>query len=174
MENIKVKELLDAVNGKVLNGNIEDKYILSVATDSRQEMNNGLFVAIKGENTDGHRYIKDAVKNGAVVVLVSEKPKEFMTGIIYIKVQDTIKSLQDLASWYRLNFNIPVVAVTGSVGKTTTKDMIASVLKMKYNVLKTEGNFNSEIGTYFKNNIFDVLKDVFSINAKLKGVHDNA
>jgi len=146
MENIKIEDVVLAVKGKVLSGNIENKYVSSIATDSRTNMPNGLFVAIKGENTDGHKYIESATRNGAVAVLVSDDTQEYIDDVVYIKVDDTIKGLQDLASWYRLKFNIPVVAITGSVGKTTTKDMIASVLEMEYKVLKTEGNFNSEIG----------------------------
>ncbi|MBQ8043998.1 MAG: UDP-N-acetylmuramoyl-tripeptide--D-alanyl-D-alanine ligase, partial [Clostridia bacterium] len=146
MEDIKIEDVVLAVRGKVLSGNSENIYISSVATDSRENMLNGLFVAIKGENTNGHKYIWDAIQNGAIAILVSEEQQDYIEDIVYIKVEDTIKSLQDLASWYRLKFNIPVVAITGSVGKTTTKDMIASVLETEYKVLKTEGNFNSEIG----------------------------
>ena len=146
MEKIQIQDVVKAVNGEILNGSIENKYISSVATDSRENMNNGLFVAIKGEKTDGHKYIKNAVENGAVSVFISDELDEYLDNVVYIKVKDTIKALQDLATWYRLKFNIPVIAITGSVGKTTTKDMIASVLSQKYKVLKTQGNFNSDIG----------------------------
>lgn len=146
MEPIKLEDVLSAVKGKILSGNLENKHILSVAIDSRENMPSGLFVAIKGENTDGHKYIEAAAKNGAVAALVSSEQEVYLKDIVYIKVEDTIKGLQDLASWYRMQFNIPVIAVTGSVGKTTTKDMIASVLQTKYNVLKTAGNYNSETG----------------------------
>ena len=146
MEAIKLYDVIEAVKGTVLSGEIEDKQILSVATDSRENMSQGLFVAIKGENTDGHKYIESAKLNGAIAALVSDELDEYIDDVVYIKVDDTIKGLQDLATWYRKQFNIPVVAITGSVGKTTTKDMIASVLERKYNVLKTQGNLNSEIG----------------------------
>ncbi len=146
MENIKLEEVILAVKGKVLSGAIEDKKISSVATDSRVKMTDGLFVAIKGENTDGHQYIDGAIQNGAVAILISDEQEKYIQDIVYIKVEDTVQGLQDLATAYRSKFNIPVVAITGSVGKTTTKDMIASVLKEKYNVLKTEGNLNSDIG----------------------------
>ena len=146
METIKLQNVVNAVQGTVLSGDINNKQILSVATDSRETMPQGLFVAIKGENTDGHKYIGGASKNGAIAALVSDELDEYIEGVVYIKVQDTIKGLQDLATWYRSLFNIPVVAITGSVGKTTTKDMVSSVLERKYNVLKTQGNLNSEIG----------------------------
>lgn len=146
MEQIKLEDVVRYVNGKVLSGDVKNKTILAIATDSRVNLESGLFVAIKGENTDGHKYIAGAVQNGAIAVLVSDEPQEYIEGIVYIQVVDSVKALQDLATAYRLKFNIPIVAVTGSVGKTTTKDMIASVLATKYKVLKTEGNFNSEIG----------------------------
>ena len=146
MERIRIQDVVKAVNGEILKGNIENKYISSVATDSRETMYNGLFVAIKGEKTDGHKYIRNAVENGAVSVFISDELDEYLDNVVYIKVKDTIKALQDLATWYRLKFNIPVIAITGSVGKTTTKDMIATVLAKKYKVLKTQGNFNSDIG----------------------------
>ncbi len=146
METIKLIDVIKAVQGTVISGEVEEKQILSVATDSRENMPQGLFIAIKGENTDGHKYVEGAAKNGAIAILVSEELEEYIDGIVYIKVEDTIKGLQDLATWYRSQFNIPVVAITGSVGKTTTKDMVSSVLKRKYNVLKTQGNLNSEIG----------------------------
>ena len=146
MEAINLNDVIKAVQGTVLSGKIEAKQILSVATDSRDNMLQGLFVAIKGENTDGHKYIEGAAKNGAIAALVSDGLNEYVDDVVYIKVQDTVKGLQDLAAWYRDQFNIPVVAITGSVGKTTTKDMVSSVLERKYNILKTQGNLNSEIG----------------------------
>ena len=146
MEKIYVKDIIEVVDGIVLSGDIASKYILSVATDSREKFNNGLFIAIKGENTDGHLYIKNAVENGAICVFVTEELTEYIEDVVYIKVKDSIDALKALATWYRLKFNIPIVAVTGSVGKTTTKDMIASVLEKKYDTLKTKGNLNSDIG----------------------------
>ena len=146
MEAITLQDVVLAVNGQVIKGNITNKEILSVATDSREAMSNGLFVAIKGENTDGHKYIEGAAKNGAIATLISDEPSGFVEDVVYIKVENSIKALQDLASWYRLRFDVPFVAITGSVGKTTTKDMISSVLERKYNILKTKGNLNSEIG----------------------------
>ena len=145
MEDILIKDIIAEVGGQILSGDI-NCMISSVATDSRTKMLNGLFIAIKGENTDGHKYIQNAVDNGAVAVIVTDDVEEYIDGVVYIKVEDAIQALKALATWYRGLFDIKAVAITGSVGKTTTKDMIASVLKVKYNVLKTEGNFNSEIG----------------------------
>lgn len=146
MECIKIEDVISAVKGKLLSGNISEKNISSVAIDSREKMDNGLFIAIKGENTDGHKYIANAAQNGAIAVIVCDEPENYLDNLIYIQVEDSVKALQNLAEFYRSKFSIPVVGITGSVGKTTTKDMISSVLATKYKVLKTEGNFNSEIG----------------------------
>lgn len=146
MEVINLQDVVEAVQGKILSGDVQNKQILSVATDSRVHMPQGLFVAIKGEKLDGHKYIESAKESGAIAALVSQELEQYVDGIVYIKVENTVIGLQDLASWYRNKFNIPVVAITGSVGKTTTKDMIASVLERKYNILKTKENLNSDIG----------------------------
>jgi len=147
MEKISLIEVVDAINGKVVGSSAtENLFVEQVVTDSRTKTSKGLFVAIVGENTDGHNYISMAKENGAVAAVISKELEEYDDNFIYILVENGINALQKLATWYRKKFNIPVVAVTGSVGKTTTKEMIASVLNVKYNVLKTEGNLNSEIG----------------------------
>lgn len=147
MEKISLIEVINAINGKVVGSpTTSTSYIQQVVTDSRIKTVNGLFFAIIGENTDGHNYVSMAKENGAIAAVISKELKEYEQGITYILAEDTIAALKALATWYRTKFNLPVVAVTGSVGKTTTKEMIASVLGVKYNVLKTEGNLNSEIG----------------------------
>lgn len=147
MEKVSLIEVINAVGGKVVGKTTTlDSYIQTVVTDSRVKTINGLFFAIVGENTDGHNYISMAKDNGAVAAVISKELEEYDEEVVYILVDDTIDALSLLATWYRTKFNIPVVAVTGSVGKTTTKEIIASVLGVKYKVLKTEGNLNSEIG----------------------------
>ena len=151
MKQILIEELIKAVNG-VINKNIDTTniYINDVSTDTRTITPGSLFIPIIGENFDGHNFIETAFEKGAKVCL---SEKDIITDGILIKVSDTKKALRDFAQYYRSLFKIPVVAITGSTGKTTTKDMIASVLSQKYNILKTEGNFNNEIGlplTIFK------------------------
>jgi len=147
MEKISLMEVINAINGKVVGTpTTQSSYVQQVVTDSRVKTTNGLFFAIAGENTDGHKYICMAKENGAIAAVISKELEEYEQGITYILVEDTVEALKSLATWYRTKFNISVVAVTGSVGKTTTKEIIASVLGIKYNVLKTEGNLNSEIG----------------------------
>lgn len=124
--------------------------ITGIAIDSRKLQSGDLFVAIKGENFDGHDYAETAVKNGAAIVLSHQKLSD---KIPYLLVENTLTALHQLAKLYKNKFKIPFVAITGSSGKTTTKDMIASILSEKYNVLKTDGNFNNAIGlplTLFK------------------------
>lgn len=147
MEKISLVEVIKAINGKVVGkSTATSSYVQTVVTDSRTKTTDGLFFAIIGENTDGHNYIQMAKENGSVAAVISKELEDYDEGITYILVSDTIEALRDLATWYRAKFDIPVVAVTGSVGKTTTKEMIARVLEVKFNVLKTEGNLNSEIG----------------------------
>ncbi len=117
--------------------------ITSVVIDNRQVTPGALFVAIKGERLDGHTFVESAVKAGAAAVLVHQ---DVETSVPVIRVEDTEKAFLDLAREYRNLFDIPVVALTGSVGKTTTKEMIWCVLNAKYNAHKTEGNLNNSIG----------------------------
>lgn len=118
--------------------------IEGAVTDSRQVQAGYLFIPIKGARADGHDFIPDVIGRGAEAVL-SEKE---LTGCTapYIKVGSSEQALKDIAEYYRSQLTIPIIGITGSVGKTSTKEMIASVLSEKYNVLKTAGNFNNEIG----------------------------
>lgn len=129
-----------------LNTDHPDLCVTGIKRDNRQVECGDLFVAIKGENFDGHNFVTSAAENGAVAALVSEDVK---ADIPCLKVEDTIIGLQKIARGYRDEFAIPVVGITGSVGKTTTKEMIACVLSEKYNTHKTQGNLNNEIGLPF-------------------------
>jgi UDP-N-acetylmuramoyl-tripeptide--D-alanyl-D-alanine ligase len=126
------------------------KKFSGVSIDSRGIKKSELFFAIKGENTDGHKYLEDIFKRGVSTAVVNEKwfrknvnrfkDKNFLT------VKDTTAALGEFAKIHKSNFKIPVLCIGGSNGKTTTKDLVAAVLSQKYNVLKTEGNFNNHIG----------------------------
>ena len=116
----------------------------NIVTDSRQAGNGSLFAAIVGERTDGHKYIPAVFAQGAVCVL-SEQELADAAGP-WIKVPSTLAALRDIAEYYLGELGIPVVGVTGSVGKTSTKEMIAAVLSQKFRTLKTQGNFNNELG----------------------------
>lgn len=116
-----------------------------VSTDSRTIKPGSLFVAIRGERFDGNRFIESAYSEGASVVIGNDDT-DVSDGKAYIKVSDSVAALGLLGAWHRQKFSIPLVGVTGSVGKTTTKEMIAAVLSAAFPTLKTEGNFNNQIG----------------------------
>ena len=147
METITLGQLLEAVDGRLLGGLAElSTPILRVDTDSRAIHPGALFIPLAGERFDGHAYINSALEGGAAGCLTARERESYREDKFYVKVASTQKALRDLAAWYKNRFAIPFVAVTGSVGKTTAKDMIAAVLGVKYSVLKTEGNFNNKIG----------------------------
>ena len=152
MKNMTLENIEKACGGRYIGTEAEKKReVLGVVIDSRQVESGYLFVAIPGEKVDGHKFIPDVFAKGAAAVL-SEQQLEDPAGP-YILVESTTKALRDLAEYYRKSLDIKVVGITGSVGKTSTKEMIASVLSEKYRVLKTEGNYNNEIGlplTIFK------------------------
>lgn len=143
MEVLSAGEILRAVQGKLMNSSVH-LVIRGVSIDSRSAKPGDMFIALQGESFDGHDFISQAVEKGVALVITQKVPAE--GSIPYILVEDSLKALQDIAVYYRRKFRIPFIAVTGSSGKTTTKDMIASVLSQKFNVLKTEGNFNNAIG----------------------------
>lgn len=139
MIKMKTEEIASACHGTT-NGSAE---VDSVVIDNREAKPGSLFVAIKGERLDGHEFVKAAEEAGAAAALVS---RDVDCNIPLIKVQDTGKAFLNLANHYRKKFDIPVVGLTGSVGKTTTKEMIWNVLGAKFNAYKTQGNLNNEIG----------------------------
>ena len=117
----------------------------TVCTDSREADNTSMFVAIRGERVDGHSYISNVVKQGCRCVIAERVPLD-VKGIAVILVQDSIRAIRDIAEYVKSQVEVKTVAITGSVGKTTTKEFISAVLDRKYNLYKTEGNFNSTIG----------------------------
>ena len=145
MKNMTLENIAKACNGVYFGGEQEKKKkICGAVTDSRQAAEGFLFIPIKGARVDGHDFIPDVFEKGALAVLSEKK----LSGCEkpYILVTSTEQALKDIAKFYRRQLTIPVVGITGSVGKTSTKEMIASVLSEKYNVLKTAGNYNNEIG----------------------------
>ncbi len=141
MKPITLHEVAAACGG-MLHGD-PDLVITSIVTDSRKAAEGSLFAAIKGERVDGHRFITMTVEQGAVCALCEDAPE---IDTPYIQVESTLVALKGIAEYYRSLFTIPFIGVTGSVGKTSTKELISSVLSQKYNVHKTAGNFNNELG----------------------------
>ena len=142
MHDITVKRAAE-ITGGILIGNGENE-ISSVCIDSRKVTDGALFAALKGERVDGHDYIEKAFQTGAVCCLAERSPEN--CGGTLIIVPDVAAALRKLAEAYRKLFNIPVIGIAGSVGKTTAKEMVASVLSQRYKVHKTEKNLNNELG----------------------------
>ncbi len=144
-----VVQILAATGGRLIAGSGEKK-IYGVSTDSRRIERGNLFIALAGENFDGHAFIQKAVEDGAAGVIVSDAGKINVAAMAaetaVIEVADTLRALGDLAHSYRKRFSIPVIGLTGSSGKTTTKEMLACILTKEKKVLKTEGNLNNLIG----------------------------
>lgn len=138
-----IREIADACNGKILCGNPEN-VVTSVSTDSRTIKKGTLFVPIIGEKTDAHKFIPDVFNAGAAAALTQEPVS--LCGKAVISVKNTLTALQGISAAYRNKFHIPFIGVTGSVGKTTTREMVALALSSQLNVMKTQGNFNSQIG----------------------------
>lgn len=149
MNNISLAKIIKFTSAKLLQGD-ENIIIEEIVIDSRKVEKNNLFIAIIGKKNDGHSYLKDAVENGAIAIIVDrELNDDFIlnSDTAVLKVEDTTCALQKIAHFYRLSFkDLKLIAVTGSAGKTTTKDLIASVLSEKFKILKTKGNYNNHIG----------------------------
>lgn len=144
--NLKIKDILKVTNGNLIAGNIEAE-CENFCTDTREIKKGDTYIALKGENFDGNSLWKQALENGADTVIIETAVNEKIQDKNIIIVEDTKKALMQIATAKReLYENLIVVGVTGSVGKTSTKDIIANVLSQKYNTLKTEGNFNNDIG----------------------------
>ncbi|MEG1004215.1 MAG: UDP-N-acetylmuramoyl-tripeptide--D-alanyl-D-alanine ligase, partial [Clostridium sp.] len=139
-------ELLKYSNGEIIIDN-ENKNFNKLSTDTRKIEKNNIFLALKGENFNGNKYVKEAFAKGASIVIVDEVlfDENEIDGIV-IKVNDGKSALLSIAKGYREKLGLKVVGITGSTGKTSTKDLVSAFLSGKYKVFKTKGNFNNEIG----------------------------
>ena len=150
MKDLTVRDILKITDGKLINGNIEN-VCENFSKDTRTIKKGDIYIGIKGETFDGSEFWKQAIDNGAETVIIenieitSEEINKYKEKTI-IKVKNTLEALYKIAEYKRSLYNIPVIAITGSVGKTSTKDIIASVVKTKFKTLKTEGNNNNNIG----------------------------
>lgn len=146
MEHITAGQVAEACRGTLLVG-ASDTVIKHISLDSRTMKGDDLFVPLIGEKTDGHKYIGQAMENGAAAVFTSEHEEapDNAEGV-WIKVEDTKKALQDLGSYCRSLLKLPVIGITGSVGKTTTREMVGAALSAGFQVFKTPGNYNSQVG----------------------------
>ncbi|MBW1672698.1 MAG: UDP-N-acetylmuramoyl-tripeptide--D-alanyl-D-alanine ligase [Deltaproteobacteria bacterium] len=146
---ITVKEVLSAINGRQISGS-PNEFVTGLSIDSRKMTPGHIFLALKGERYDGHNFLTNAISAGAMGVIVESdttiSKKLFDNNLVVINVSSTLKALGDLASWWRKQWGGKVIAITGSNGKSTTKEMAASILSLKANTVKTPGNFNNLIG----------------------------
>lgn len=145
MASFTAEEILLAASAECLQQG-KDSFFTGVSTDTRTIKPGDIFIALVGENFDGHKFIGQAVAKGAAGVIVSTVNQMMPNEVTVYKVENTLTALQKIAGFHRRRFSIPIVAITGSNGKTTTKDITAHVLSSRYHVLKTQANFNNEIG----------------------------
>ncbi len=147
---MNVEDILNATKGNLLIGNLKEN-CENFCTDTRKIQKDDVYIGIKGEKFDGNEYYEEALKKGANVAIISgikiqkEDLEKFKNKTI-IEVEDSVKAFGDIAEYKRELYNIPVIQVTGSVGKTSTRDIIANVVRTKYKTLQTEGNLNNHIG----------------------------
>ena len=150
MKELKIKDIIRVTNGKLLCGD-EETICVKFSKDTRTIQKGDIYIGLKGEKFDGSKFWKQALENGAEGVIIQEQEisKEEMekySNKIIIEVENTLEALYEIARYKRSLYDIPVIAITGSVGKTSTKDIIASVVSTQYKTLKTEGNNNNNIG----------------------------
>ena len=145
MRAVTVNELVSAVHGELLRGDGALR-VDTFSTDSRTIAAGEVFVPIVGERFDGHDYIAQALAAGAAGCLCAKAPETLPEGKFCVLTDDTRLALKRLATWYRAQFTLPIVQITGSVGKTSTKEMVAGVLAERYRTVKTEKNYNSDLG----------------------------
>ncbi|OPX29594.1 MAG: hypothetical protein B1H08_03575 [Candidatus Omnitrophica bacterium 4484_171] len=162
MEALTIKEILDVTGGKILFSSYKDDTVVkNISTDSRTIKKGDLFVALKGERFDGHKFVLNAYEKKAQAALISKdihtKNRKFLKHFYLIKVKDTLRALGDIAAYYRDKFKVSAVGVTGSNGKTTTKNMIAALLSSKFSIISSYASFNNFIGVPLT--VFRIRKD---------------
>jgi UDP-N-acetylmuramoyl-tripeptide--D-alanyl-D-alanine ligase len=144
-----IDQVIKAVGGVLIAGAAENN-VCGISTDSRKVEKGSMFIALRGENFDGHDFVHKAVENGAASVIISDEAlldlEKVDKSVSIIRASDTLQALGDLAHNYRQRFSLPVIGLTGSSGKTTTKEMMATIIGQKKTILKTEGNLNNLIG----------------------------
>ncbi|HEY9636747.1 MAG TPA: UDP-N-acetylmuramoyl-tripeptide--D-alanyl-D-alanine ligase [Coleofasciculaceae cyanobacterium] len=145
---VSVTQLVEVIAATPVNLSDEAAVALAcrITTDTRCLKPGDIFLALCGEKFDGHDFAGVAVEKGAIAVITERRTGSQLKDVPQLQVEDTLVAYQQIARWWRDQFNIPIIAVTGSVGKTTTKELIAAVLSTQGNVLKTQANYNNEIG----------------------------
>ncbi|MDI6602141.1 MAG: UDP-N-acetylmuramoyl-tripeptide--D-alanyl-D-alanine ligase [Thermoanaerobacteraceae bacterium] len=144
---LSLNDVLAATNGRLVNNISNNLSFTGVSIDSRNVESGMLFIPLSGDRFDGHDFIQDASNNGAIATLTQYDVSVNMDNFLIIRVEDTLKALQDLSRYIRRKFDrVKIIAITGSTGKTTTKNFVTSVLSERYKVLSNKGNYNNQIG----------------------------
>lgn len=172
MLELNLQEIVKATKGALLK-EADVKEIKAVSTDTRKIEEGTMFIALKGEIFNGNNYVLDAFDKGAKIAIVDEVKcdlNELKEDVTLIKVENTGRALMDLAKFYREKLGLKVVGITGSAGKTSTKDLVAAVLSYKYKVFKTKGNFNNEIGLPLMILELDSTYDVAILEMGMRGL----
>ena len=172
MLELNLQEIVKATKGDLLK-EADVKEIKAVSTDTRKIEEGTMFIALKGENFNGNNYVLEAFNKGAKIAIVDKVKcdlNELKEDVALIKVQNTGRALMDLAKFYREKLGLKVVGITGSAGKTSTKDLVAAVLSDKYKVFKTKGNFNNEIGLPLMILELDSTYDVAILEMGMRGL----
>lgn len=172
MLELNLQEIVKATKGALLK-EAYVKEIKAVSTDTRKIEEGTMFIALKGGNFNGNNYVLEAFNKGAKIAIVDEVKcdlNELKEDVALIKVQNTRRALMDLAKFYREKLGLKVVGITGSAGKTSTKDLVAAVLSDKYKVFKTKGNFNNEIGLPLMILELDSTYDVAILEMGMRGL----
>lgn len=145
MHSIYVKDIIRLCGGKLLSGS-DTLELKNFSRDTREIKEGDVYVAIVGDKFDGNNFYEEAIKNGASCLILSKEPKHVDNSVTIVIVDDTLKCLQELARYKRSLYDIPIIAITGSSGKTSTKDIVYSVVSKKYKTCKTQGNYNNRLG----------------------------
>ena len=142
-----IKQISETVGGRLV-GSEDDRIIQNLLIDSRRLDAAGLtlFFALVSQRNDGHKYIEDLYQNGVRAFVVSKMPEEVHSDACYLLVDDVLKALQQLAAYHRSQFNIPVIGITGSNGKTIVKEWLAQLLSPDYNLVRSPKSYNSQVG----------------------------
>lgn len=150
MENyFSLQEMLEVIWGRLINLCEDEEVFISpsqICTDTRDVKKGDLFLALKGENFDGHDFVVEAHKKGARGAIVTDPSLPLSNNFFLVQVRDTLKALQELAKFYRHRLLIPLIAITGSNGKTTVKELVARIISTRHLTFKSQGNFNNQIG----------------------------
>ncbi len=148
LEKFSIQEIVEVTQGKLI-GKKETTFLLppqKISTDTRKLKKGDLFVALEGKRFDGHRFVEKASEEGACGAIISEPIPFPSSHFFFIQVKDTLFALQEIARHHQKKFSLPLVGITGSNGKTTVKEMAWQILSSEYPTLKSEGNFNNQIG----------------------------